>query len=57
MKEPVQCRICGTWLKEGQPHTAEKPIMHQSYEMLIVHEHPTETRLKDGSHGPFVPRG
>ena len=31
-----QCTICGTRVRPGQPHTAESPRPHQTYEALIT---------------------
>lgn len=34
----VQCDICKTYLRAGEPHTAELPTPHTSYEMVTVIE-------------------
>lgn len=32
------CSICGTYLRAGQPHSALKPVAHQTLDMLTVVE-------------------
>ena len=34
----VQCDICKTYLRTGEPHTATDPVPHTAYDMLTVIE-------------------
>ena len=34
----VQCDICKTYLRSGEPHTATEPTPHTAYDMLTVIE-------------------
>lgn len=34
----VQCALCGTYLRTGQPHTATQPEPHTAFDMLHVVE-------------------
>lgn len=47
----LQCSVCGTLLRPGQPHHALRPTPHRALNALIVREHPDDTASRDGSHG------
>ena len=34
----ARCSACGTYLRAGQPHSALRPVPHQSLDMLTVTE-------------------
>ena len=34
----VQCDICKTYLREGEPHTATLPTPHTAFDMLTIIE-------------------
>jgi len=34
----VQCDICSTYLRSGEPHTATEPTPHTAFDMVVVEE-------------------